>query len=395
MPGQIAKGTRVKLQGIKARPELNGRMGKVGAFHAGTSRYQVVLEEEDGSAGEELALKPSALESVEAVDITEEISTELPLKSGLRIKLCNIRARPEMNGRFGFLEEYLEDSARWKVKVDGGEFLSLKEECIEPSPNTPYDPKEFTPAWKQEGPKQAPDDMHELLRNPPKPPQSCKQDSTLWLAGRHLGDRHAYDLAEELNAERWKHLTFLNLSMNMLSGYGACAVMAAAQGGMLPKLAHLSLSENPIGDLGAQGIGRALGRSGALPDLVQMELCRCDIGDAGAVAIWNGLGQGHCRQMESIYLKDQPIGDEGFEAMCAAYKGGEAGGLPKLCHLQLGGNQLTDEGCLCISNALEAGDLAHVRNLYVGPSQASVDGTECVQMVIDECSIGRTCHVFF
>ena len=120
-----------------------------------------------------------------------------------------------------------------------------------------------------------------------------------------------------------------------------------------------------------------------------------DIGDAGAVAIWNGLGQGHCRQMESIYLKDQPIGDEGFEAMCAAYKGGEAGGLPKLCHLQLGGNQLTDERCLCISNALEAGDLAHVRNLYVGPSQASVDGTECVQMVIDECSIGRTCHVFF
>ena len=61
---------------------------------------------------------------------------------------------------------------------------------------------------------------------------------------------------------------------------------------------------------------------------------------------------------------------------------------------QLAGAWLV-EGCLCISNALEAGDLAHVRNLYVGPSQASVDGTECVQMVIDECSIGRTCHVFF
>ena len=110
---------------------------------------------------------------------------------------------------------------------------------------------------------------------------------------------------------------------------------------------------------------------GSMPNLLTLDANRCGIGDRGACAIWSALGEGHTKKMESIYLKEQQIGDEGHEAMCKAFKGGADGALPKLWHLQLGGNQLTDEGCLVMANAIEAGDLAHVRNLYVMPSPVS------------------------
>ena len=80
--------------------------------------------------------------------------------------------------------------------------------------------------------------------------------------------------------------------------------------------------------------------------------------------------------------------------MCNAFKGGASGMLPKLTHLQLGGNQLSDEGCLVVANAIEAGDLAHVRNMYFSPSPVTVDGREVVQQIIDEMGY-KQLKVFF
>jgi hypothetical protein len=404
----IAEGTRVKIQGLKAKPELNGRCGTVGPFHRESGRYKVTVDESE--SGEVLALKPAVLQVVSSPDASgssssatfatgtspdgiEDISTDVPLTKGLRIKVANLRARPEMNGKFGFLEEWLEDAGRWKVKVDDGEFLSLKPQCIEPSPGTPYDPNEFVPIYKRKGPQHAPDDMQELLLNPPKPPGSCPEGASLWLLGRHLHDPHARGLAESFNAGKWRHLKYVNFASNNISYLGFNHVMHAIADGATPLLEQLAVSDNPFGDLGASGLGMAISK-GSMPNLLTLDANRCGIGDRGACAIWSALGEGHTKKMESIYLKEQQIGDEGHEAMCKAFKGGADGALPKLWHLQLGGNQLTDEGCLVMANAIEAGDLAHVRNLYVMPSPVSVDGQEVVQQTIDEMGY-KQLHVFF
>ena len=44
--------------------------------------------------------------------------------------------------------------------------------------------------------------------------------------------------------------------------------------------------------------------------------------------------------------------------------------------------------------AIEAGDLAHVRNFYVMPSPVTVDGQQVVQQTIDEMGYKKL-HVFF
>jgi len=387
--GSLVAGTRVKLQGLKARPELNGKSGTVGQFHRESGRYKVTIDKAEG--GDVLALKPATLEVVWAPEQVEDITTDIALKAGLRCRVANLKARPEMNGKFGFCEEYLEESGRWKVKVDGGDFLSLKPENIEPSPDTPFDPNEFIPLWKREGPKTAPDDMNEFLLNPPTPPQSCPKGTSLWLLGRLLDDGHFLILADHLAAGKYKHITYLNMGSNYVTAYGFAACMNAVKSGALPNLEQLAISENSLGDHGAIALAEALH---AMPKLVLLEANKCDFGDNGGAVIWAALARGNNRGMESIYLKDQQMADESYEQMCIAYAHGEEGALPKLKHLQLGGNKLSDEGCLVMANHIEEGHLAHVRNLYVGPGAFTKDGTEVVQAVCDEHGY-KHLHVFF
>ena len=57
MPGQLETGTVVIIRGLKAKPELNGKVATVESLNEENGRYNVKLE-----AGEVLALKPEALE---------------------------------------------------------------------------------------------------------------------------------------------------------------------------------------------------------------------------------------------------------------------------------------------------------------------------------------------
>jgi hypothetical protein len=62
----IPRGARATIQGLKARPELNGKEATVGKYSTATGRYEVVLDAEDGGAL--LALKPDALHLEESSD---------------------------------------------------------------------------------------------------------------------------------------------------------------------------------------------------------------------------------------------------------------------------------------------------------------------------------------
>ena len=67
-PSRISRGARVRIQGLKARPELNGKTGTVGSYDKETGRYKVVLDAADG--GDVLALKPAALEELPTIVTT-------------------------------------------------------------------------------------------------------------------------------------------------------------------------------------------------------------------------------------------------------------------------------------------------------------------------------------
>ena len=63
-----------------------------------------------------------------------------------------------MNGQYGFVEEWLEGSSRWKIKVDSGEILSLKAHCIQSSPNVPFNPNEVALSLMREAHESRPTD---------------------------------------------------------------------------------------------------------------------------------------------------------------------------------------------------------------------------------------------
>ena len=61
------------------------------------------------------------------------------LSAGIRVKVQNLKAKPELNGCVAILESFNAESGRWNVKVDAGKGdtllpLALKPEALEPLP---------------------------------------------------------------------------------------------------------------------------------------------------------------------------------------------------------------------------------------------------------------------
>ena len=86
------------------------------------------------------------------------------------------------------------------------------------------------------------------------------------------------------------------------------AFASAIGSGALPRLEHLFLDENQIGDSGMQSFAAAVG-SGALPQLKEFLLDNNQIGDAGVQALSAALvsGAGALPRLEILFLnRNQP-----------------------------------------------------------------------------------------
>ena len=125
-PGEAAedavttKEVRVRVHGVKVRPELNGRVGSVVRFEAATQRLGIQLEGEE----KPLALKPGNLHPV-------------TLPAGTRVRLTGLQAKPELNGQDGAVEMLwdgaLDDLAvvvRLDSKVGKAERVGVKAERL-------------------------------------------------------------------------------------------------------------------------------------------------------------------------------------------------------------------------------------------------------------------------
>ena len=126
--------------------------------------------------------------------------------------------------------------------------------------------------------------------------------------------------------------------------------------GALPAVTHLYLGFMHVGDAGASALAAALDR-GALPRLESLALMNAAIGDAALVVLAPALRRRP--ELDTIYLFDNPLGDEGLAALVAPPPPAgtpplPTGGLKKLRTLDLDETQVSDAGYAALAAALDA-----------------------------------------
>ena len=102
--GEISQGARVRVDGLQARPELNGSLGIVGGLNEGTGRWNVMVDD----MREALALKPSVLTLAE--DYAGIVVGTLVRISGLEGAGPEKEKREEFNGKVGKVQSFFGDA---------------------------------------------------------------------------------------------------------------------------------------------------------------------------------------------------------------------------------------------------------------------------------------------
>merc|ERR1719199_815927 len=114
-------GQTVRLKNLEKRPELNGRCGVCIGYDSGTDRYLARLIT-DG-VEQDISLKQSSFSILK------------PKLVGQMVRVKGLQAKPELNGRFGFVDEFLRENERYRVFLPDrpgfGLVLALKSENLE------------------------------------------------------------------------------------------------------------------------------------------------------------------------------------------------------------------------------------------------------------------------
>jgi len=156
----IPPGTVVSLKGLVNAPERNGDRGVVKQYKPDTGRYIVVLEDSE----ETMSVKASNLLQhvhVRIIDIqsqpelngkTGTVLTWLPSKERYNIyvmalkkvvsikpgnvvldkgtvaQITGLRSKPELNGKFGTIKEWIRDANKYDVQLSAQEIIRVKVE---------------------------------------------------------------------------------------------------------------------------------------------------------------------------------------------------------------------------------------------------------------------------
>ena len=163
---------------------------------------------------------------------------------------------------------------------------------------------------------------------------------------------------------------------------GVQRLVAGLGAGALPAVTLLTLTLQ-VGDAGASALASALGR-GALPRLRSLQLVSAGIGDAGLVALAPALRR--LPALESCFVHDNPLGDEGLAALVvpppppppAGAPPPTTGMLTKLKTLFLDETQVTDAGCAALAAALDGGALPALERISMNEIPASAAGQAAV-----------------
>ncbi len=99
---------RVVINGLKARPELNGSLGDVTDFNEESSRYSVLCQ----LTGETVALKSSNLQ-------VQTGGEQRAFAIGTKVELHSLVSKPELNGCGGIVKGWDDEAGRFVVMLDG------------------------------------------------------------------------------------------------------------------------------------------------------------------------------------------------------------------------------------------------------------------------------------
>lgn len=143
----LEAGTAVTVNGLKARPDLNGKTANIVAYVPERERYHLTMDEGEQ---EELYLKPANVEAISGGDeepVVEAPAPEAPVETpaapvetpaaaaapppepavpelmepGTVVEVNGLKARPDLNGKHGTVVAYAADRERYHVNIVGTE----------------------------------------------------------------------------------------------------------------------------------------------------------------------------------------------------------------------------------------------------------------------------------
>lgn len=158
----IPVGTVVSLKGLVSQPERNGDRGQIADYDASYGRYTVALEDSD----ESLRVKPSnllqhihvKLDGIESqpnlngqqgtiiawdphkeryniyvMNLSKIVSmkpTNVILENGTVAVITGLSAKPELNGKFGTVKAWIQETNRYDVQLSAGQVVRVKVENV-------------------------------------------------------------------------------------------------------------------------------------------------------------------------------------------------------------------------------------------------------------------------
>jgi hypothetical protein len=178
-------------------------------------------------------------------------------------------------------------------------------------------------------------------------------------------------LARLLKSGSLRHVCKLFLTHSQVDDQGIASLSHGLSKVWLPRLQHLSLVRNRIGDDGMQTLASVIHQHGALSTLQTLYLSGNQIGDAGMAAFAGTIANGLLPKLCQLHLSKNRIGDEGIDSFCSAVaRSGSLSSpqdlpLSNLRELLISDNEIEQEGMTTLSLAIEGGALPSLRLLRI------------------------------
>jgi hypothetical protein len=128
----LQDGSRLRIEGLQAKPQHNGRTGAIcGGFDQESGRWTVAVDASDAGPAFQISIRPANLTPLPAIDIdvpqrpsTPSTSSDMSnppakaLRDGSRVRVEGLQAKPQMNGRTGAVcGAFDEKTGRWTVDL--------------------------------------------------------------------------------------------------------------------------------------------------------------------------------------------------------------------------------------------------------------------------------------
>ena len=165
-----------------------------------------------------------------------------------------------------------------------------------------------------------------------------------------------------------RNIKELDLSGNKFSDRTLIALSTALAKGVAPAITQLQLGHNNISDAGVKAFAAALTAFDgfdnlrrelikpnektvrALPRLERLSLSHNAVGPKGGGVLFRAAEDGALKELTSLVLSSNPIGDQGLIALAEVARDDEV--LPKLAELHICNTDITDKGLTALAEIM-------------------------------------------